>query len=83
MTLLIGGAIGGFIGRKKEMPLWQQMFSVFTAAFIANYTAPVLIEFMALSDKTLPGMGFIVGYSGKHLLDYGLGKIKKKVKTVE
>lgn len=80
LTLLIGGAIGAFIGRRKDHPMWQQVLSVFTAAFIANYTAPVIVEFMALSDKSMPGLGFIIGYSGKHLLDYLLSKIKKKVK---
>ncbi len=79
VTLLIGGAIGSLIGMKKDKPLWQQVLSVFAAAFIANYTAPVIIELFGLSEKSIAGMGFIIGYSGKHMLDYTLGKLKKKV----
>lgn len=78
IALLIGGGIGALIGRNKEKPMWQQILSVFMAAFIANYTAPVLIEFMSLSEKTLPGLGFIIGYANKGFLDYTIGKIKKK-----
>ena len=78
MALLIGGAIGALIGRNKEKPMWQQILSVFMAAFIANYTAPVAVELFGLSEKTLPGLGFIIGYSGKTMLDYTIGKIKKK-----
>lgn len=79
IALLIGGGIGAFIGRKKDKPMWQQILSVFTAAFIANYTAPVLIEFMSLSEKSLPGLGFIIGYANKGFLDYALDKVKKKI----
>lgn len=79
VTLLIGGAIGSFISRKKDKPIWQQFIYVITAAFIANYTAPLIVELFELSEKTLPGVGFILGYAELGMLDYVLNSFKKKV----
>ena len=79
ITIMVGGVIGGIIGRKKDRPMWEQIFSVFTSAFIANYTAPLIIELFGLSTNTIGGVGFISGYMGKHMLDYLFEKFKKKV----
>ena len=79
ITIMVGGIIGGIIGRKKDRPMWEQIFSVFTSAFIANYTAPLIIELFGLGQNTIGGVGFIAGYSGKTMLDYLFEKFKKKV----
>jgi hypothetical protein len=78
ITLLIGGAIGALIGMKKGQPWWIQAFTVFTGAFIANYTAPVVIDLFGMNLNSLGGVGFLVGYMGKHGLEYVIDKLKTK-----
>ena len=78
ITLLIAGTIGSFIGMKKNQPLWIQILTLFTGAFIANYTAPVVVSLFGLEPNTLGGIGFVCGYSGKHMLEYVIDKLKKK-----
>jgi hypothetical protein len=78
VTLLIGGAIGALIGMKKNQPWWIQAFTVFTGAFIANYTAPVVVDLFGMNLNSLGGVGFLVGYMGKHGLEYIIEKFKAK-----
>jgi len=77
-TLLIGGAIGGVIGLKKDRPFWHQFLTVLTSAFIANYTTPVVISILGMDPNTIGGIGFIIGYSNKHFLEYIIERLKKK-----
>ena len=78
VTLLIGGAIGALIGMKKNQPWWIQALTVFTGAFIANYTAPVVVDLFGMNLNSLGGVGFLVGYMGKHGLEYVIEKFKAK-----
>jgi len=78
ITLLIGGAIGSFIGIKKGQPWWLQTLTVFTGAFIANYTAPVVVDLFGMNANSLGGVGFLVGYMGKHSLEFIIDKLKSK-----
>lgn len=80
IMLLIGGAIGAFIGVDKQKPFWLQVVSIFTGAFIANYLSPVVIDLFSMNQNTLGGVGFIVGYMGKHALEFAVSKLKKKAK---
>lgn len=77
-SLLIGGIIGSLIGMKPNLPWWKQIISVLVGAFIANYTAPIIVSLFGMGAETLPGIGFVAGYSGKAMLDYVLVKLKKK-----
>ena len=78
VSLIIGGIIGALIGMKPNLPWWKQVLSVLMGAFIANYTAPVIVEVFGMGDNTLAGVGFVSGYSGKAMLDYIMDKLKKK-----
>lgn len=78
VSLIIGGVIGALIGMKPNLPWWKQVLSVLMGAFIANYTAPIIVELFGLNNNTLAGVGFVTGYSGKAMLDYTLQKLKKK-----
>ena len=80
-TLLMGGAIGAWIGMKPSQPWWVQVITVFTGAFIANYTAPVVVDLFGMSINSLGGVGFIVGYMGKHGLEFIIEKFKKDGKS--
>jgi len=76
-SLIIGGVIGGLIGMKPGLVWWKQLISVLIAAFIANYTAPVIVDLFGMGQNTLAGVGFIAGYSGKTMLEYTMEKITK------
>jgi hypothetical protein len=78
ITLLIGGAIGAWIGMKNGQPWWVQAITVFTGAFIANYTAPVVIDLFGMENSSLGGVGFLVGYMGKQGLEFIIERFKKK-----
>jgi hypothetical protein len=77
-SLIIGGVIGGLIGMKPGLSWWKQLLSVLIAAFIANYTAPVIVDLFGMGENTLAGVGFIAGYSGKTMLEYTMEKLTKK-----
>jgi len=78
VSLIIGGLIGAFIGMKPNLPWWKQVISVIIGAFIANYTAPLIVSLFGLGQDTLPGVGFVAGYSGREMLNYIMTKLKKK-----
>ena len=78
VSLLIGGALGSMIGLKKGRSFWHNFTTVCASAIIANYVTPVVISLFGLESTATAGIGFIVGYSNKTMLDYILEKIKKK-----
>ena len=81
-TLLIGGAIGGLIGLNKKRPFWRQFLTVLASAFIANYTTPLVLEIFDMGVASTAGIGFIIGYSNKHFLEYIIEKLKKKKEII-
>ena len=78
LTLIIAGMIGSFIGLKKGQPFWVQALALFTGAFIANYATPLFIELFGLSNASLGGLAFMLGYLGKSGLELIIDKFKKK-----
>ena len=78
VSLIIGGIIGSLIGMKKGLPFYRQVIAMLVAAFVANYTAPVIVDLFGMNANTLPGIGFIAGYSSKHMLEYTMEKLFKK-----
>ncbi len=78
VSLILGGIIGSLIGMKPDLPWWKQFITVIVGAFIANYCSPVIVELFGMNQNTLAGVGFITGYSGKHMLEYTMQKLTKK-----
>lgn len=78
ISLLIGGALGSIIGLKKGRSFWHNFATVCASALIANYCTPVIISLFGLDISATAGIGFIVGYSNKAMLEYILDKLKKK-----
>ena len=78
LSLLIAGALGSLIGLKKGKPFWHNFITVIASALIANYVTPVVISLFGLEPNTVAGIGFIVGYSNKAMLEYVLERLKKK-----
>jgi hypothetical protein len=80
-TLLLAGAIGTWVGMKNGQPWWVQAITVFTGAFIANYTAPVVVDLFGMSAGSVGGVGFLTGYMGKQGLEFIIEKFKKDGKS--
>jgi energy-converting hydrogenase Eha subunit A len=78
LSLLIAGSLGSLIGLKKGKPFWHNFLTVIVSALIANYVTPVVISLFGLEPNTVAGIGFIVGYSNKAMLEYVLERLKKK-----
>jgi hypothetical protein len=78
VSLIIGGIIGSLIGMKKGLPFYQQFIAVLAAAFIANYVSPVIVDLFSMDNNSLPGIGFIAGYSSKNMLEFTMNKLFKK-----
>ena len=78
ISLLVGGALGSMIGLKKGRSFWHNFTTVVASAIISNYCTPVVIALFGLEPSTMAGIGFIVGYSNKAMLDYALEKLKKR-----
>jgi hypothetical protein len=78
-SLLMAGALGGLIGIKKNQPWYRSVISVIVGAIIANYSAPLIIHLFSMDENTLGGIGFVCGYSGKHLLEAVMTKLTKKI----
>jgi hypothetical protein len=70
--------IGSLIGMKPGLSWWKQFIAVIIGAFVANYSAPVIVSLFGMAENTLPGVGFIAGYSGKQMLEYTMQKLTKK-----
>lgn len=78
ISLLVGGALGSIIGLKTGRSFWHNFMTVCASALISNYVTPVVISLFGLEPNTMAGIGFIVGYSNKAMLEYALEKLKKK-----
>jgi hypothetical protein len=78
VSLIIGGVIGSLIGMKPGLPWWKQFITVVVGAFVANYCSPIIVDLFGMNQNTMAGVGFITGYSGKHMLEYTMEKLTKK-----
>jgi energy-converting hydrogenase Eha subunit A len=78
LTLLIGGGIGSVIGLKSGKSFWHNFTTVIASALIANYTTPVILTLFGLDISAMAGIGFVVGYTNKAMLEYVIERLKKK-----
>ena len=78
LTLLIGGGIGSVIGLKSGKSFWHNFTTVIASALIANYVTPVILTLFGLDVSATAGIGFVVGYSNKAMLEYIIERLKKK-----
>lgn len=65
--LFIGGLAGGITQlttKPKNMTRKQQFLSVIAGGFTANYLTPLVGHWLNLSDTSLYGVAFLLGYSG-------------------
>ncbi|OIQ22223.1 MAG: hypothetical protein BM557_01235 [Flavobacterium sp. MedPE-SWcel] len=66
VILFIAGLAGGIVvlNRSNKLTRIQKFSTVLSGGLTANYLTPLVAEWLNLSDKTLYGLAFILGYGG-------------------
>lgn len=66
VILFVAGLAGGiaFLTKSDKLNKFQKFTTVLSGGFTANYLTPVVAEWLHLSEKTLYGLAFILGYGG-------------------
>jgi len=67
VIVFIAGLAGGITSlttKPKNMTRSQQFLSVLAGGFTANYLTPLTGIWLNLSDNSLYGVAFLLGYSG-------------------
>jgi len=78
--LIVSGIAGGIASLKKQTKLtWFERFiSVLAGGFSANYLTPFVADFMNLSQNSLLGIAFLVGYGGLATVEYWFQRLHQK-----
>jgi len=66
VILFFAGIAGGiaFLPRSSNKSKLEKFTTVVSGGFTANYLTPVVAEWLNMSDKTLYGLAFLLGYGG-------------------
>lgn len=82
VIVFIAGLAGGITSlstKPKNMTRSQQFLSVLAGGFTANYLTPLVGAWLNLSDNTLYGVGFLLGYSGLKVVELLMKKLHSKI----
>jgi hypothetical protein len=79
MPLIISGAAGGLASIKinSKISWFGRFLAIVGGSFSANYLTPVVVNLMNLSDKTVLGMSFLVGYGGLAFIEILYKRVTK------
>ena len=66
VILFIAGIAGGivFLSKDNKLSPWKKFLSVLSGGLTANYLTPIVGQWLHLSDDTLYGIAFMLGYGG-------------------
>ncbi len=66
VLLFLAGLSGGFVFLSKNSRLnrWEKFISVLSGGLTANYLTPVVAKWINLSEDTVCGTAFLLGYGG-------------------
>ena len=81
ISIFIVGLIGAVLmaGKQKDMKPWERIFTILGGAFTANYLTPSVQEYFNISEGSVFGAGFVLGYSGLFTLELIIKKFHKKI----
>ncbi|MBW3519522.1 hypothetical protein [Flavobacterium sp. NKUCC04_CG] len=82
MILFFAGIAGGITSltkKPKEMTRGQKIITVLAGGFAANYLTPLLGDWLDLTDKSLYGIAFLLGYSGLKSVELFIQKLHTKL----
>lgn len=77
----IAGIAGGVTSLTKQsgMSKKEQFIIVLSGGFTANYLTPLVAEWLNLSDKTVYGIGFLLGYAGLKSVEVIIRNVHRKL----
>jgi dihydroorotate dehydrogenase len=66
IVLFVAGLAGAIVSLTKnnKMNTFERFIVVFSGGLSANYLTPLTAEWFNLSEKTLYGLAFLIGYGG-------------------
>lgn len=76
----LAGGVTSLTTKPKDMTRKQQLITVFAGGFAANYLTPLVAEWLNLSDKSLYGIAFLLGYSGMKSIEFAIKRMHKPLK---
>jgi len=82
IIFLIGGLAGGIVSlttKPKNMTRKQQFLTVIAGGFTANYLTPLVGDWLGLTDKSLYGIAFVLGYTGLVSVELIIKRFHSKV----
>lgn len=85
IILFLAGIAGGiaFLTKNPKLTTWQKFTSVLSGGFTANYLTPLVGKWFLLSDDTLYGIAFLLGYGGLKSVEGIYLVFSNKIKKVE
>lgn len=81
IILFIAGTAGAitFLTKSPKLNRLQKFTTVLSGGCTANYLTPLVANWFNLSDKTLYGIAFLLGYGGLKLLEKIYSLFEKKL----
>lgn len=82
VIVFIAGLAGGITSlttKPKNMTRSQQFLSVLAGGFTANYLTPLTGHWLNLSDNSLYGVAFLLGYSGLKAVELLMKKFHSNI----
>lgn len=79
----LAGGITQLTTKPKDMSRKQQFITVLAGGFSANYLTPLVADWLSLSDKSLYGIAFLLGYGGMKSVEMALKKMHKSLHNNE
>lgn len=75
----LAGGIASLTSKPQNMTRKQQFITVLSGGFSANYLTPMVSDLLNLSDKSLYGIAFLLGYSGMKFVEILIKSMNKKI----
>jgi len=78
----IAGVSGGIalLSKKTGLSAIQKFVIILSGGASANYLTPLVVDLLGLSDKTVYGIAFLIGYSGMKLVETLTKSIERRIK---
>jgi len=71
LVLIVAGIFGGFVfvNKTDKLSTKQKIGTVISGGLTANYVTPLVADWMNLSENSLYGIAFFLGYGGLKLVE--------------